>query len=81
MARTQTRTVTVLRAAVPRLLPIARRLLAVAGLVLAGWLLGTSGQASADTVTGPAVVISTSPTAPVTATRPSSLACTAWLAG
>jgi hypothetical protein len=36
------------------LLPIARRLLAVAGLVFAGWLLGTSGQASADT-TGPAV--------------------------
>lgn len=55
MARTQSRTVTVLRAAVPRLLPIARRLLAVAGLVLAGWLLGTSGQASADTTTGPAV--------------------------
>jgi hypothetical protein len=39
---------------VPRLLPVARRLLAVAGLVFAGWLLGTSGQASADT-TGPAV--------------------------
>ncbi|MEO5873627.1 MAG: hypothetical protein ABIS86_22525 [Streptosporangiaceae bacterium] len=70
MARTQTRTVTVLRAAPPRLLPIARRLFAVAGLVLAGWLLGSSGQASADTTTGPAVASATQALVEVAGLKP-----------